>query len=271
MKKLFPKITKPKRITVAFISGILAVIAFIIYQQIYQIMPQATIYFLSDIETPTNQDTILFFSPHPDDESIAAGGYLHQADINGAKVDIVLVTDGNKHGLKDLRYSEFTKATETLGISEDNLTFLNYPDGKLDSQNQQVITERFVNILLTKKPTMVLFPNPKDTHKDHSTTGLRVIDALKKVNDSKIIDYEYLVHYRNFPEPKKYKPDMYLLPPQSLIQFDQEWKRFMLSPELEKDKKAAIDSYQSQLKLYFLNNLMFGSIRKNEIFTQVKI
>lgn len=269
MKRIVNFVNQRKKLTAWVIIILVLFAGYFYYQEIHQIMPQPVIYFLNDIKTPLKDEKIVLFSPHPDDETIAAGGYIKDATDRGAQVYIVLVTDGNKHGLKDMRYNEFKQVTTQLGINANNLIFLNYSDGKLSKVNQIELTNKFNKILDEINPSIVLFPYPNDTHPDHAITGRYVIDAIKSQN-TKPTTYAYLVHNPNYPEPKNYEPEMYLLPPQGLVQFDQEWKRYMLTPEEENNKKSALEKYKSQIFIPFLRNLMYGSIRKNEIFVEEK-
>ena len=69
----------------------------------------------SPVSAATAGQKVLVFSPHPDDESIAVGGYIAQSIENGADVRIVLVTNGDWHHKEAVRYAEFKKATGILG------------------------------------------------------------------------------------------------------------------------------------------------------------
>ena len=228
-------------------------------------MPQSSIHFLNDVTLPSAGQRVLVFSPHPDDETIAVGGYIAMSEERGAQVKVVLVTDGNKHGLKDKRYAEFKKATSILGVAGDNLTFLNYPDGGLKNQNQNEVKEKFKEEINNFDPGIIIYPNPQDRHSDHATVGKDVQDLIH--DDKDYVKYQYLVHYPSFPEPKLYRPNLYLLPPLNAVNFDNEWLRLMLSRNIEDKKTEAIFSYQSQIRVPFLRSLILSSIRKNELFT----
>ena len=177
----------------------------------------------------------------------------------------MLVTDGNKRSLIDLRYSEFENATSVLGVPVNNLIFLNYPDGKLAQQSQAEIEKIFQNQIDSCNPDIILYPHPGDKHPDHATTG-KIVEKILGYSPNKIIVYKYLVHHDLYPRPKKYAPDLYTLPPISLISVDGGWERLMLSEETENLKQKALKSYQSQLKNPLLKNLLESSIRKNELF-----
>jgi LmbE family N-acetylglucosaminyl deacetylase len=266
MKKLLRKIKNSRKIQAFILTIFLIICAGIFwYIRTNPVMPQLTIYFLNDIKLPEKGQKVMVFSPHPDDETIACGGYIAESVQRGAEVKIVLVTDGNKHGLKDLRYSEFKTATSVLGVPVDHLIFLNYPDGKLAQQSQAEIEKIFQNQIDSCNPDIILYPHPSDKHPDHATTGI-IVEKILGYSPNKKIAYKYLVHHDLYPRPKKYAPDLYTLPPISLISVDGGWERLMLSEETESLKQKALKSYQSQLKNPLLKNLLESSIRKNELF-----
>ena len=98
--------------------------------------------------TPLNSDeSILIISPHPDDETLGAGGLIQNALKLGVPVHVVFMTDGDafrvgvaryyhefhvrtgdyiKYGM--MREGESRAALETLGLSSSDITFLGYPD-----------------------------------------------------------------------------------------------------------------------------------------------
>jgi LmbE family N-acetylglucosaminyl deacetylase len=93
---------------------------------------------------------LIVFAPHPDDESLGAGGLIQRVLKAGGKVKVVFITcgDGFPEGVeranhishptaKDYRRygverrEEALKATATLGMKEHDVIFLTYPDGGL--------------------------------------------------------------------------------------------------------------------------------------------
>lgn len=244
---------------------ILALGLYIFYNWYYRSVPQSVIYTLPQVPEPKSTDTILIFSPHPDDETIATGGYIKAATYVGAKVWIVLVTDGNKHHLEKIRYNEFETATNELGVSFDHLIYLNYPDGSLKNENQASVQEAFKKIILQVNPNIIFIPHPKDTHPDHATTGIdveKVIADLK--NESQV--YCFLVHFPHFPSQKGLKERLYVTPPLKLLEFSKEWVSFPLTQQMEDSKQAALLSYKSQLKFPTLRALIEAFPRRNELF-----
>ena len=266
MRKLFRKIKNSRKIQAFILTIFLIICAGIFwYIKTNPVMPQLTIYFLNDVKLPEKGQKVLVFSPHPDDETIACGGYIIESVQRGAEVKIVLITDGDKRNLKNLRYSEFETATSVLGVTANHLIYLNYSDGKLAQQSQVELEKVFQNQIDDYNPDIVLFPHPSDTHKDHAIIS-KIVEKILEQSPNKKIAYKYLVHHNLYPHPKKYAPDLYTLPPIRLITFDGGWERLMLSEETKNLKQKALKSYQSQLKNPLLKNLLESSIRENELF-----
>ena len=101
----------------------------------------------SAVRLPTQHDSILVFAAHPDDEILGAGGLIHAAVRAGARVHVVLFTNGDGYlagvdaGFRTLlstpdrfveygrrRQHEAIAAARHLGVPAENVVFLGYPD-----------------------------------------------------------------------------------------------------------------------------------------------
>ncbi|RDV82978.1 PIG-L deacetylase family protein [Ammonifex thiophilus] len=257
------------RLYVALTAVLLMLGGYIYHGYAYSVLPQPAYYLLRDMPSPKATDRVLCFSPHPDDETIAAGGYLCLAQRAGAEIRIVLATDGNKHGLKDLRYQEFRRATGILGIPEKNLVFWGYPDGHLRAYCLP-LKSRIAWEINNFSPTVVLYPHPADHHPDHAVLGEMVEEVLKEqgYTGKECLACRYLVHHRYFPQPKALARQGYLLPPVAMLSFDQQWLKFPLPAEVLHCKAEAIEQYRTQLRNPFLRPLLHSFIRQNELFAR---
>ncbi len=93
---------------------------------------------------------LMVFSPHPDDESLAAAGLIQRVLRLGGAVKVVFMTsgDGFPEGVEKetriarptaqdyrnygkLRKKEARQALRTLGMKKEDVVFLNFPDGGL--------------------------------------------------------------------------------------------------------------------------------------------
>ncbi len=216
------------------------------------------------IPLPVQGERILVFAPHPDDETLAVGGYLFMGCKLGADIKIVLVTDGNKVGLRDLRYQEFFKATAKLGIADNKLVFWGYPDGSLGSFRNQA--EDQINLAIKSfKPQIIIYPHPQDIHVDHAILGKMTEAALSQYypQDPSIKTYAYLIHYKNFPGFGS--GSQKLLPPADLSGQNARWGLINLSAEAQLAKQSALQEYPSQQKKPQLISLFKGMMSVNEL------
>jgi len=253
------------------LAAALVIVAGVVFYLVVRpaVLPQVAIHFLDDVTLPGPGQTVLVFSPHPDDETIGAGGYIAASVIEGATVKVVLVTDGSKGPFNTTngRYLEFRTALAGLGVPESDLIFLGLRDGSLSQMNRELLTETLREQINTYNPDFIIYPDPRDQHRDHSTIGA-IIQQILEEDPLERIAYSYLVHYSRFyPQPRGYNPELYLLPPVRLIDFNDAWERFMLSQEILDMKQEAIYAYKSQLRDPTVRSLLLSSIRKNELFS----
>jgi len=215
--------------------AILTVIACLLYiSDVPPVMAQSAAAALPDVVIPQSGQRILVFSPHPDDETIGAGGYIAQSIENGADVRIVLVTDGDFHGNEDVRYAEFKKATQILGVSGSQLVFLGLPDGKLDKMDPPALYSALQLQIAQYNPDIVVYPDIRDDNPDHSAIG-KMMEKILKADPNEITGYAYLVHYKLiWPRPRALAPRLNLTPPNRLLNANTSWEKVPLSQTDEK-------------------------------------
>jgi LmbE family N-acetylglucosaminyl deacetylase len=160
----------------------------------------ARTYGQSSISDPANPEdittwygkTIIFFSPHEDDD-LEAAGTMAKLVINGNKVLIVLYTNGNKgtHDLEmtserltQIRKQEDLAANKILGIPQENIFFLGYDDGMLEYVPQKEIVEKVCWFIRKYRPDAIftMDPGTKFTiwHKtDHRASALLTVDGAR--------------------------------------------------------------------------------------------
>ena len=76
---------------------------------------------------------LLVLAPHPDDETLMAAGLLDATLHGGGRAAGVVMTNGDYTCARDghLRQRESVAAMRVLGVAEDDVHFLGYPDGYL--------------------------------------------------------------------------------------------------------------------------------------------
>ena len=84
--------------------------------------------------TSLSHANILVIAPHPDDDVLTAAGIIYQAGENGEEIRTVFITNGDNRGI-NVGYTRQREAVNAqvnhLGMIEDDLIFLGYPDGYL--------------------------------------------------------------------------------------------------------------------------------------------
>jgi len=250
----------------ACVGGTAAIVIYLLLAFLYNALPQDTFYQLTECPIPGDGQRMLVFSPHPDDEAIAIGGYLFSSREAGANVQVILATDGNRRGLREQRYQEFKEATEQLQILPAELRFWGYPDGRLadhfDGLEAQVEKE-----IALFQPEYVIYPHPEDRHPDHAALGRAVEGALanRVTAGQNIKAYAYLVHYKYYPEPQILTRGHHLLPPQAVFKHNEIWNKITLTAEAQTAKEEAIHQYRTQMRNPFLRPLITGLMRNNEL------
>ena len=117
---------------------------------------------------------MLVVSPHPDDETLAVGGLLHDLVAAGWRVRLVSVTDGEAaypavSGLGAIRRRELASALDRLGIADATVIHrLELPDGHV-AQCQAALEARLEPLMAGV--AWVLAPWRDDGHPDHEACG----------------------------------------------------------------------------------------------------
>lgn len=175
---------------------------------------------------------ILVVAPHPDDETLGAGGLIAYARSQGVEVKIAAVTDGEKAypdtpGLAELRRGEQANAVNRLGVSSDRISRFGLPDGDVTSHEGD-LTEQLS--LLISQNTHVVAPWQGDFHPDHQACG-RAAERVAKQRGAAISFYFFWTwHYGTVSLLER-------LP----------IRRFPLTTELMVAKSEALSCHRSQL------------------------
>ncbi|MHB8362763.1 MAG: PIG-L deacetylase family protein [Patescibacteria group bacterium] len=192
-----------------------------------------------------------------------------------------------------LRQNDAISALLELGVKKDDIIFLGFPDGGIDqlymvnfkepftskttNENKvcyknsykyedQYTGENLLNNLSTIiknfNPTYIIYPNFKDTHKDHSYTSLFVKKAIGKTN-IKAKEFTYLIHFPGWPQYNIQSRKKYAEIPKT-IRGKYDFLSFELTEEEILKKKKALFLHKTQAKL--IKPFFHAFTKKNEIF-----
>lgn len=113
---------------------------------------------------------ILVVSPHPDDETLGAGGALLKWKNEGHQIYWLNITgvDGNKNYSDDFqknRKMQIEKVTKFFGF--EKIYLLNLPTAQLDNYNSSDAIGKISQVFSEVKPEMIILPDYNDVHTDH--------------------------------------------------------------------------------------------------------
>jgi LmbE family N-acetylglucosaminyl deacetylase len=146
---------------------------------------------LADWELPFAATLVL--APHPDDETLGAGGLIAKLCRAGVPVAIVAITDGENAysdttNLGEIRVLEQTEASQRLGVPERMIHRLHLPDRDVSDYEDLLVELLFP--LVTADMHLVA-PWPRDFHPDHEAAGR----AAARVAQSKNLPITYYLFW----------------------------------------------------------------------------
>jgi LmbE family N-acetylglucosaminyl deacetylase len=128
---------------------------------------------------------VLVVAPHPDDETLGAGGLIAALRLRRISVTVVAVTDGENAyaempNLGQVREREQTEALSRLGVDPKRIFRLRLPDSGL-ADCEQVLVERLLRVVSGEMH--LLAPWSKDFHPDHEVCGraAKIVSETKRV------------------------------------------------------------------------------------------
>ncbi len=261
------------------------------------------------------QGPALVVAPHNDDEVLAAAGALQRHRALGHRVCVALLTNGdgqyrrpfsNRRLAVQLGYrrqEETLHALTHLGVDDDDVTFLGYPDRGLSalwnthwSPDRQytsprtgaksspytnsrtpnapycgtALAEDLEEVLRWAAPAVVYLPHPNDLHHDHWASHaflMLVLEGLQRRGELRPQLWTYVVHRGRWPLPRGKFLSAALPPPPAMANLDTHWRALPLTPEEQERKFHAIMRHRSQLR--YMRRYLVSFARSNELFGQV--
>lgn len=129
----------------------------------------------------------LVFAPHPDDEVLGCGGVIALKAQAGARVKVVVMTDGRashraliaENELVRIRRAEAQEAGRQLGADVD-YAFLDFEDHRL-ARDCDAACDQVVEIIEQFDPDEIFLPHRRDGIIDHVETNRIVRRAVDRV------------------------------------------------------------------------------------------
>ncbi len=277
---------------------------------------------VEELEGQEGIQRLLVIAPHCDDELISCGGLIQEVLSRGGQARVAIVTngDGSFSGtmveLRQLyptardyiragmgRQVESLNAMLSLGLSEDDVVFLSYPDQgilplwasywdygnpyrspftRLSSSPYvrtynaegrycgELLLADLCSLMREFEPDTVTAPHPADIHRDHWATGaFAALATAMQSDETRPRFLAYLAHRLDYPLPRGLLPFAPLLPPLRLLNDTSLWGKVTLPDELVEAKGQAVELYRSQLRL--LGDFLRSFVRQNELFCQLHV
>lgn len=269
----------------------------------------------------TAEDRVLVFAPHPDDEVLGAGGVIQQALNAGSEVTVAYLTCGDHNEfafiayekritfrrsefihMGEIRRKESLAAVQSLGVPQERLIFLGYPDfGTMEIFTKywgtskpfrylltriskvpymscispdapyigESILQDIVSILQSVRPTKIFVTHPLDVNRDHRAMYLFVQVAAWETEGTLPPPqiFYYLIHLPGWPLPRGYHPQLMLQPSIHVKDEPMIWFNAVLNEAEVNKKMRALRFYKSQMSTGYL--LTFA--RKNELFSRYPV
>jgi LmbE family N-acetylglucosaminyl deacetylase len=114
-------------------------------------------------------------APHADDETLGCGVNIMRRREMGARVTIVVATNGSEshssriistEELVALRAAEASEAAARLGVPADDVILLGFPDSRLEDRLDD-LTDRLADLIRERAPDDILVSSDIDPHPDH--------------------------------------------------------------------------------------------------------
>jgi LmbE family N-acetylglucosaminyl deacetylase len=204
----------------------------------------------------------LVFSPHQDDETLGCGGTIYLKICAGAQVRVVFMADGRtshsyfipEEELVELRREEARAACRRLGLLDNEVFFLDFPDGRLNQFHNQAV-EKTAELLFSYQPAEVFIPYYLEPTPDHQSANRIVKAALKKVGlQVSVFEYPVWFWYQwpwvQLVQPRRratYEIARNTLKTGLGFRLIKDFRHAVIIEDVLDEKRAALEEHRSQM------------------------
>ena len=188
-------------------------------------------------------ESMLSISPHPDDETLGAGGLISSMCAKNVDVFVAAVTDGEHAYTADLnaesialgrlRSDEQRRAVSRLGVESDRVIRLKLPDSAVASQQKELVDLLF-EVITSNGIQHIVAPWRGDFHPDHYACGV-ASEELARLTHTRLTSYFFWTWHQGA----------------IATVLDLPLKKLSLSPVLLQAKLEALAFHRSQLEREF--------------------
>ncbi len=129
------------------------------------------------LEIPAQR--VLVLAPHPDDEVFGCAGAIASHLQQGARVHVVVLTDGTKHGSAHIRIQECLAAAAILGYGTPDF----WHEGDRSLVANEALINRLVKLLISKQIDLLYAPSPWEFHPDHRQAAWLALEGGRLAGD----------------------------------------------------------------------------------------
>jgi len=168
--------------------------------------------FLAYMPVSAQNQTVIWYLPHPDDETIGMADAIHQSVLADHRNYFIYFTKGensltryniqnahgeryelSKEGFGEARVRETLAALEVLGVESHQVLFLDYPDGAVPLSAAKETMRFFASLYPGSIHRTV---SQHDPHEDHQTLA-RALAEVSASDDTVYADFFHVYIYRN--------------------------------------------------------------------------
>jgi LmbE family N-acetylglucosaminyl deacetylase len=176
---------------------------------------------------------IVVVGPHPDDETLGAGGLIFTCAQTAARVTVISVTDGEAAcpevpALDHIRRRELVSAMRELELAPADIFRLGLPDGQLSTCEGE-LGQSLARCI--PDGALIVAPFEFDGHPDHEAVA-RACKNVARERGFTLVRYPIWAWHRGSAE----------------LVLERNGARFMLNDRARAAKRRAVSEYRSQIE-----------------------